>query len=126
MLELDYARRSRRHNVDMICELIRNDCDEPINHRLSDVSAYGAWIETSFPMSEGSHVVIVVTPPVGDDIIVFAQVMRVRRRSPGGSRGGMGVEFIGTTQLERLQLLMWLRHVPDDTVRVMEFGRMIH
>lgn len=126
MLDLDYARRSRRHSVDMLCELVRDDCDEPIRHRLSDISAYGAWIETSFPMEVGNLLAIVVQPPVGTDIIVFARVKRTRARRSGGRRGGMGVEFIGTTAGERLQLLMWLRQVPDDTVRVMEFGRLIH
>lgn len=125
MLELDYARRSRRHSVDLICELIRDDCDEPINHRVTDISAYGAWIKTSFPMDLGSHLALAIQPPTGEEIVVFAKVTRTRaRRARGG--GGMGVEFISTTPRERLSLLMWLRHVPDGRVRVMEFGRMIN
>ena len=130
MLDLDYARRSRRHHVDMLCELIRADCDEPINHRIVDISAYGMWIQTSFPMADGAQVVIVLSPPSADDIIVFGRVSRARKRGrPLGalrSSGGMGIEFVGVTASERLQLLMWLRQVPDDAVRVLEFGRMVH
>ncbi len=126
MLELDYARRSRRHSIDTLCELIRHDCDEPINHRVSDISAYGAWIQTSFPMAIGSHLALVFKPPSASEIVIFAKVTRVRRRVPAEVRGGMGVEFVGTTRAERLALLMWLRHVPDEAVRVIQFGRMIH
>lgn len=126
MLELDYARRSRRHAIDTMCELIRHDCDEPINHRVADLSAYGAWIETTFPMAVGARLALVLQPPSGPEITVFAEVTRVRSSSPSRGRGGMGVEFIGTTQHERLQLLMWLRHVPDETIRVMQFGRLLH
>lgn len=126
MLELNYARRGRRHSVDMLCELIRRDCDVPLNHRITDLSAYGAWIQTSFPMPVGSRIVLAFTPPGADELMVFAEVTRVRDRSSAHKKTGMGVAFSEMTQPERLQLLMALRRVPDDTIRVMRFARLIH
>ncbi len=126
MLELHYARRGKRHSVDMLCELIRRDFDVPIRHRIVDLSAFGAWLHTTFPMPIGARVVLVFTPPGEEELMVFAEVTRVREPRRGVTRPGMGVAFLDLTADERRRLQQALGHLGDETVRVMQFARLLH
>ncbi len=98
MLELHYARRSKRRAVDIPCEVITNTSDEPTHQRMTDISPFGAWLRTSFPMRVGERVAVSFKPPrwQGTELTVFAEVTRsvgVRERD-GVRRTGMGIEFI--------------------------------
>ncbi len=110
----------------MLCELVRRDFDGPIFHRMTDLSAYGVWLETSFPMPVGARVALAFMPPGCDEIIVFAEVTRTRDRRDAVDNRGMGLEFIDLTDEERLQLVLALRRVPSDGVAVKRFDRLVH
>jgi hypothetical protein len=121
MLELDYCRRAERRSVDLPCELVRSDCDEPLGHRLTDMSAYGAWVRTSLPMDIGDGLVLVVTMPDAGEVILFGEVVRRARR---GMPQGMGVEFVGLSRHERARLLMSLRGLDQRHVSRRCFARL--
>ena len=119
MLSQPYARRSARRSVDLSCEIVSRHWDEPIAHQLGNLSQFGAWIDTSFPLPVGERVVLSFAAPVSalpagrfmthlHEILVFAEVRRVRR-SRGGKRGGMGVVFIDLPKNERRALGHTLR-----------------
>lgn len=117
MLELHYARRSERRGVDIGCELVARSWDQPLPHRMTNVSAFGAWLQTSLPLEVGERVVVSFRPPRWRDrreITVFAEVTRnikVRERN-GVRRNGMGLEFIDMTAGERREMQYCLRAMP--------------
>ena len=115
MLELQYARRARRRNVDISCQVISSNWDEPVRHQIADMSPYGVWLKTSFPANVGERVVLSFVAPHGREITVFAEVARVvRRRAGAEKRGGMGLEFVDIGQRERIKLHRALRAMPRD------------
>ena len=128
MLVQFYTRRASRRRVDLLCQLIRSDYDEPIRHRITDLSAFGAWVRTTFPMTEGERVVLVFTPPGGTEVTIFADVKRIERPSESRRRRsrGMGLEFQGMERHERAALLFLLRDLPDDTELAMQFARALN
>ncbi len=118
MIEFNYARRSDRRATDLSCEVVRRTWDEPIRHRVTELSPHGAWIKTSFPLQLGEHVVLCFSPPKRgkqDELTVFAQVTRsVRARESDGIRhGGMALEFIDLGKTERRALQQSLRGLPN-------------
>ena len=86
MLELHYARRARRRRVDLPCQLICSDWDEPYYHHMVDISPYGVWVKTSFPRNIGERVVLCFEGPHGKELTVFAEVTRQVKRRPGRER----------------------------------------
>jgi hypothetical protein len=111
MLELHYARRSRRRHVDIPCELVTRDWDEPIRQRLSDISPYGVWVKTSFPRPIGERLVLSFTAPHGRPLTVFAEVARAVKHRAGERKSGMGLEFVDITRGERIALHWALREM---------------
>ncbi len=125
MLDLFIARRARRHAIELPCEIITNRWDEPVAHWASDVSAFGMWIPTSFPLKPGERVVVSFKPPAGPwsgrrwrnrEVTVFAKVARTtssgrrsRRHIATAPRSGMGLEFSDLTRRERRTLQRCLR-----------------
>jgi hypothetical protein len=126
MLQLHYARRGRRRSVDILCELVQRDADCPMFHRMIDLSPYGVWLETSAPLAVGSHVALAFQLPGGEEMIVFAEVTRVRESRGEVDNRGMGLEFIDLSSEERRQLIGALRSVPDDGVRLKSFARSLN
>ena len=115
MMDLGYARRAQRRPVDLGCQVIRRGWDEPAAHRLTDLSPYGGWIATAFPLARGEELVMCFEPPRwgGREIQVFAEVTRRvvladRKRDPH-ARCGMGVEFMDLGDHDRFELRRWLR-----------------
>ena len=127
MLELPYARRAQRRTVDLSCDLIGQEYDAPLTHSLRDLSAYGAWLTTSFPMKVGDIVVLSFRPPNWEkpfDLNVFAEVTRTAgtHRSHGRHRrGGMGLAFMDLTTPERRMMQRCLR-----TMAQSKDGRSFH
>jgi hypothetical protein len=111
MLELHYARRARRRQVDLACEVITRDHDEPVLHQLEDISPYGVWLRTSFPRQVGERVVLSFVAPHGEELTVFAEVTRAVPGGPQERRSGMGLEFVDIRQRERVALHRALRDV---------------
>jgi Tfp pilus assembly protein PilZ len=121
MLELDYARRCERREVNILCDLVARNWDEPIPYRITDLSAHGMWIQTSFPLDVGETAVLSLVPPNrADEVQVFARVVRtVRVVERNGKREcGMGLELVGMDGVERRALRRSLRGLPVARRRV--------
>lgn len=117
MIEHNYARRSDRRATDVPCDLVRRTWDQPVRHRVTEMSPHGVWIQTSFPLKPGEQVVLSFAPPRGkqlQELTVFAKVTRaVRARAyTGPSYGGMALEFIDLSKRERRVLQRGLRGLP--------------
>ncbi len=113
MNDLETAhRRALRRSVDMPCEVISNYVDEPLLYWATDLSPYGLWLDTPFPMAGREQVVVCFKPPVwwpGRELTLFAEVIR----STAGQTGtGMGLVFLDITVHERRALSAWLRGRP--------------
>lgn len=118
MLELHYARRAQRRQLELPCELITKDWDEPVGHRVTDISPYGVWVKTSFPRHVGERLVLCFMAPHGRELMVFAEVTRRTRARVQDSRpAGMGLEFVDLRPSERVALHRALRKLPSDTRR---------
>ncbi|MBW2523003.1 MAG: PilZ domain-containing protein [Deltaproteobacteria bacterium] len=110
-------RRGERKSVDIECEVIRTDTDEPIFCRGTDLSHSGIWLQTEELLRPGEQLVITFRPPDWPSpfsITVFGQVARV---SPGrrvSDRGltGMGVEFADLSEAEREALDACIQGLP--------------
>lgn len=110
-------RRALRRAVDMPCEVISNYVDEPLLYWATDLSPYGLWLDTPFPMAAGEQVVVSFSPPVwwpGRELILFAEVIRSK-----AARGdtGMGMVFLDITAHEQRALSAWLRGRPPPLPR---------
>ncbi|MSP25105.1 MAG: hypothetical protein EXR75_08060 [Myxococcales bacterium] len=108
MLELDYTRRCERRDVDILCDVVARNWDEPIPYRISDLSPRGMWLSSSFPLEVG-EVAVVTLRAEGDGtepLELFARVVRsIRARRVGvPGRSGMGIEFVGMGNDERAKL----------------------
>ncbi len=92
-LVIPARRRALRRSVHVNCDVITSQWDEPAPHLVTDLSPYGCWIDTPFPLMPETDVVLAFTPPRwdGGEIVTFA---RVRRRCRSGVRRGMGLEFL--------------------------------
>jgi hypothetical protein len=105
-----YARRASRRDVELSCDVICSDWDEPFTHSMNDLSAYGVWLRTSFPRQVGETVVLSFRPPKWGgqrELNVFARVARVklaRRGTTGRRTGGMGLVFTDLTGAEKRML----------------------
>jgi hypothetical protein len=101
----------------MPCDVLAEAFDDTVAHVLTDLSPFGAWIDTIYPLDPGAELLVSLTPPgVRDDsqdVVLSGRVARAslgRRRAEGG-RSGMGVSF-EASDLERAQLTAALRGLP--------------
>lgn len=88
--------------------------DEPLLYWATDLTPYGVWLETRFPMEMGEVVVVGLRPSVwwrSRELLLFAQVSRVVH-SRDASLRGMGLEFLDASAHERRALEAWLRGRP--------------
>jgi len=101
------ARRGARHHVDMPCEVVSHYWDEPLAHTATDLSPYGMWIDTVFPLHRGAEVVVSFQAAEStEEVTVFAHVSRVRTGRRRGDRGhiGMALEFHDMSDDQRAML----------------------
>jgi PilZ domain len=111
------SRLSARHRVELPCEVITSQSNEPALLWATDLSASGLWIDTDEPLDLCDETVVCFKPSVwwrASEIQVFAKVARISR----GARGprddkGMGLSFLDLTQREKWQLRCWLRPRPE-------------
>jgi hypothetical protein len=106
-------RRALRRAVDMPCAVVSRYVDEPLLYWATDLSPYGVWLDTSFPMEAGELVVVCFKPAIwwpGRELMVFAEVTRAARTR--GKETGMGLEFLDLDVHERRALSGWLRGRP--------------
>lgn len=110
-------RRALRRAVRMSCDVLASDYDDTVSHMLTDLSPFGAWIETIYPLDPGVELLVSLTPPAAidrsQDVVLAGRVARSslgRRRAEDG-RSGMGVAF-EASDLERAQLSAALRGLP--------------
>jgi len=91
------ARRALRRAVQVECEVLSECWDEPVLLQTSDLSPFGAWIETPFPLDIGAELLLTFRPPRWAErrIVCLADVVRValRRRRRERRLSGMGVRF---------------------------------
>ena len=116
------ARRGIRKSVDIECEIIRADMDEPIPCRATDLSLYGMWLETAAVVLPGDRLVVSFQPPDWPNpvpITVFAEVARVSigRRDVDHGMIGMGVEFTDLSDAEKEALAACLKRLPPPLPR---------
>ena len=110
---IDRRRRALRRAVEIPVELISRHVDEPLLYWATDLTPYGMWIETPFPMQPGEEVVLCFQPAVSwaqRELIIFAEVERMTAAQ--GSGAGMGLSFKGMTPHEERALSSWLRWRP--------------
>ena len=113
MFELGHVRHSERREVDFLCEVVAGEWNAPFQHRATDLSPTGVWLQTSFPLAVDDVVVLNLRPPgwrQERDLTVFARVARsVRVRERNGQReNGMGVRFLDITDDERREWISTL------------------
>jgi hypothetical protein len=94
-------------------ELIDSRDDAPVLTWASNLTPFGLWIDTRFPLPRGEHVVVAFEAPgcASREMVLFAEVTRstlVRH----GERAGMGLSFLDVTAEERQALSGWLRGRP--------------
>lgn len=142
MFHQPYHRRAQRHHTEISCNIIGPSWDEPVTHHATNLSAHGMWVRTSFPFTEGQHVVVSFQPPPASrgpkdmrqpKLTVFAKVTRsVRVDRPGSLEGtlagppGMGLQFCDLSRPERRALQRCLRSMPESSAadrRVVERSR---
>lgn len=102
--ELGQTRRGERTPVELTCEVVSHYWDEPLAHTASDISCYGMWIDTVFPLHPGAEVVVAFRSSGADaETMLFARVARVRTGRKRGDRGslGMALEFCKMSEQQR-------------------------
>ncbi len=115
--EKSYARRFGRRSVEVTCDVICSDWEQPFSHSMKNLSPNGVWLRTSFPREVGETVVLSFRPPHWDasrEINVFAQVTRVtetRSSLSGRMTGGMGLAFMDLTSTEKRLIQAGLGHL---------------
>jgi len=109
---LPARRRALRRSVHVNCDVITKDWEEPSKHLATDLSPFGCWIDTPFPLAPESEVVLAFTPPRWQpmgEVVTFA---RVRRRIRTGPRRGMGLEFLDVSRPDIAAMTRSLRGLP--------------
>jgi hypothetical protein len=110
-------RRASRHTVELPCEVITSNDDEPVLVWATDMSVEGLWLETSRSLELKEELVVCFKPTVwwhARELVLFGEVARV---SPGLRHGdggpGVGVCFTDLERGERFALMSWLRPRPE-------------
>jgi hypothetical protein len=106
-----------RRAVDLPCEVVFPDQDEPVRCRARDLSASGVWLETSVLAKPGERVVICFRPPnwpIIWNLTVFGKVARASKARPQTERSthGLAIEFTDLTDVERSAIAQGLKGLP--------------
>lgn len=94
------VRRALRRALSMPCELVSHYWEGPVAHCIGDVSPFGAWIDTFFPLHPGAELVVSFSPPgASRELVLFGEVVRVVTGRLRNDRGplGMGIGFVGVS-----------------------------
>lgn len=105
-------RRALRRSVHLPCDVIGTEWEDPVAHVATDLSPYGCWLDTPFPLRPETEVALTFRPPrwhSNREIVTFA---RVRRRARTGARRGMGLEFLDLSTGEQDELRQALHGLP--------------
>lgn len=118
------ARRAVRRAVTLPCEMLSEVWDVALPQVLTDLSPYGAFLETPLPLSTGDEVVLAFTPGrgVSRELCLSAKVARVTlgRRPGERQRAGMGLAFEDLGAQVRDALSGSLRGLPPPLPRTRE------
>jgi hypothetical protein len=111
------ARRALRRAVHLECAILSELWDEPVPHLVSDLSPYGLFAETPFPLELGTEVLVGLTPPGwhgARELVVCGSVRRVivGRRRNEDLAPGMGIVFEDLRRSEMRALADALRGLP--------------
>lgn len=106
-------RRFVRRAVTLPVEIISARDDAAVLQWAADLTPFGLWVDTRFPLPRGEHVVVSFEPPGSDlgELALFAEVTR-SLRVRDGERCGMGLSFLDISNAERTALGAWLRNRP--------------
>ena len=108
------SRNSIRRGVQLDCEVVSANADEPLRYRATDLSQRGIWLQTARPVRTGETVVVCFAPADGrehEELWVFGEVARVttQRRADDDTPGvGMGIEFVDLSAAEKTRIEVWL------------------
>ena len=111
------SRRSLRRAVSLDCGLISPFWDDVVWMPAVDVSPYGLFLKTPFPLQVGDEVLVSFATPgvraATRDMDVFGRVTRASLgRRHWDASAGMGIEFMGLRVDERAELDRSLRGLP--------------
>jgi len=105
------SRRAARRAVDLCCDVVVAGWDRPIASQCTDVSPFGMWLETSYPVKSGETLVVCFVPPKRErELTLFARVRRVDGRDDGSY--GVGLEYDSLDWFEQKTLADCLRGLP--------------
>jgi hypothetical protein len=107
-------RRALRRAVEVRCDVVSHYWDRAVTHTATDVTPFGLWVDTLFPLHTGAEVVVSFTPPGGDEVTVFGHVRRVVTGRLRKHRGpiGMGIEFSDIGYDEMVRVARCLTGIP--------------
>lgn len=110
------GRRALRRAVHVECDVVSRWWDEPVPLLATDLSPFGLWLESPFPLEVGDEMVLELRPPrwSGPDLQVFGAVRRVslRRRASDPRSSGMGIEFLDLRAEDAAELTRAVRGLP--------------
>lgn len=104
-----------RRAIELECAVYSELWGEAIEHRATDLSEDGLWIQTELLLEVGSEVTLTFRPPDWEEpLYVAGRVQRVElQQRPGGeSAVGMGIEFDALRTDERRRLTRSMRGLP--------------
>ena len=108
-------RQAVRRKVDLLCSVVADLWDEPVEHVVRDLSHRGMYLDTPLPVDPGTELVLELWPPGLDaPLYLFGRVCRVelRRRAHEDRGAGLGVELLGTPPEVEQQLQRALQGLP--------------
>lgn len=110
-------RRAVRRAVALECSALSDHWDEPVPHLLTDLSPFGAWLETTLLLQPGDELLLSFLPPRQTrvhELLVTAKVARaaMRRRRDDAHLAGMGVHFEDLSPAEFARLAACLQGLP--------------
>jgi len=56
-------RRALRRLVRMPCDVLADVFDDAVAHVMTDLSPFGAWIDTTYPLDPNAELLVSLTPP---------------------------------------------------------------
>lgn len=94
-------RQALRRHVDLVCSVVADLWDEPVEHQVRDLSHRGMYLDTPLPVDPGTELVLELRPPGFDEpLYLYGRVSRVelRRRANEVRGAGLGVELLDTPE----------------------------
>lgn len=110
------GRRAARYGVELNCRLSSRYWGTPVAHRVLELSPYGAWVDTSFPLRPGEKAVLDFAVPGRIAYPRFKLLTRVsrvqmRRGTSDDTPMGMALEFLDILPNERREIVSFLSQI---------------